>query len=62
MGAETYRKASEEIADPELSNMTARMAEDELRHLKWFEQLDTGAKMPASIRKSNPWGAICCRR
>ena len=46
-GAETYRKASGEIADPELSNMAARMADDELRHLKWFEQLDTGAKTPA---------------
>ncbi len=46
-GADTYRNASRRIGDPEISRITALMAEEEMRHLKWFECLDIGSTTPS---------------
>jgi rubrerythrin len=46
-GMEAYRSASQRIVDPETAAVVAMMAEEELRHLKWFEQLSTGTDTPS---------------
>lgn len=38
-GEATYRKAGQLVEDPELKEMLLWMADEELRHRKWFEQL-----------------------
>jgi len=46
-GADIYQRASRQIGDPELSKMIAWMAEEELRHLEWFQGLNTGDNEPS---------------
>lgn len=38
-GEQTYRKAMEQVSDPQLSAMLDRLAKDELEHEKWFKSL-----------------------
>ena len=47
-GGKTYRKAMSEVADPRLSAMLKRLADDELEHVKWFETLKSRIK-PSGI-------------
>ncbi len=45
-GEASYRQASNQVADPRISEMLAWMADEETRHRQWFEELQTEAEIP----------------
>ena len=38
-GEKVYRKASEKISDPSLSSLLQHLADEEVKHAKWFSEL-----------------------
>jgi rubrerythrin len=46
-GEATYRKAANQASDPELAEVFMRMADDEMRHAEWFENIQTDRELTA---------------
>lgn len=46
-GEFSYRQASRKVKDPRISELLAWMADEEERHLQWFEELQSEAEIPA---------------
>lgn len=46
-GEATYRNAANQASDPELAEVFNRMADDELRHAEWFENIQTDRELTA---------------
>ena len=50
-GEATYRRATEQVEDPDLISLLTWMADEEVQHAKWFDSL----KKSATTGKSNPF-------
>ena len=55
-GEKTYRKASEECADPTMAKIFLQMAEDEERHAKWFESIRSQKPLTEEQREMEAMG------
>jgi rubrerythrin len=44
-GEETYRKASQAAKDPKVAEVLSWMAEEEMRHAKWFSTLQSSKQL-----------------
>jgi rubrerythrin len=55
-GEKTYRKASEECADPTMAKIFLQMAEDEKRHAKWFESIRSQKPLTEEQRQMETMG------
>lgn len=55
-GEKTYRKASEECADPTMAKIFLQMAEDEKRHAKWFESIRSQKPLTEEQREMEAMG------
>jgi len=55
-GEETYRKAAASAADPEISEIFTKMADDEKRHAAWFESIQTDKELTEEQREMEAVG------
>ena len=55
-GERTYRKASEITKDPELAKILLWLADEEHRHKKWFNALQTERKLSPEHREMEAMG------
>lgn len=45
-GEASYRQAAQEVSDPKISTLLVWMADEEERHRKWFEKLESETEIP----------------
>lgn len=55
-GEAAYRRASARAKDPELKKLLARMADDEQKHLQWFESLKTAETVACELNELETLG------
>ncbi len=55
-GAETYRRAGKRISDRELAGILDWMADEELRHARWFERMATEPKVDPAHQEVEQMG------
>ena len=55
-GAATYRKAGKMATDPELKHLLNWMADEEQRHLQWFEQLSAPSQATCGMAELENMG------
>jgi len=55
-GEKVYRDAADRVSDPRLSSMLRRLADEEMKHAKWFDELRHTASKTAVDSKLEEMG------
>lgn len=55
-GEEAYRKAAASAANPEISKIFTKMADDEKRHAEWFASIETDQELTEEQREMEAVG------